>query len=529
MKQTLHVEAQAFSPAECTDLTALLGRPPTRGHVGVSISGGGSRAACAGVGALRALHAFGLLRHVRALSVVSGGSWAAVPFTFLPDGFDDEHLLGAFVPDPAALHWHAERTPSHLGYLPSGSLMAAFTEGSMQSIVLLIESVRDAIHGLPGDRLWSRQIAEQILQPFGLAAFTEDGRPDDLFAASPAAADALRAAYPNLPRRIYPVRQSEALPRPFLAVQSAMRVKGPDGSVVLAPATFTPVWSGILGHGIGTLDGIEVGGGAISSHAFGGRRVGGTVTRPRVELSAPFALSDVAGICSAAYADGASDRGFDEITPKLTYFQPLAEDSPSATGLFVDAGVMENTGIAGLLAFPEIDAILAIISPPTAVERHGRDLVIDRQIAALFGYREYEKGRGWRRYCEPGIGSADRDGCQVFRSDQGEFQALLAAFGARYDAGEPLVVEAIHEVVQNDRFAVAGGRKVRVVWALQGKVQRFASRLRPSVHLGRGPAFPNIPTASTAMPTPVVSLLAHFSAWMLAETRAVVERLFDPA
>jgi len=65
--------------------------PATPGNVGVSLSGGGSRALTAGMGQLRALNRLvangqSLLAQVKALSTVSGGSWLGVPFIYLPPG-----------------------------------------------------------------------------------------------------------------------------------------------------------------------------------------------------------------------------------------------------------------------------------------------------------------------------------------------------------------------------------------------------------------------------------------------------------
>jgi Patatin-like phospholipase len=61
--------------------------------VGVAFSGGGTRSASASIGQLRALKRNGWLSHVRYVTAVSGGSWAAVPFTFYRGSLDD--LLGA--------------------------------------------------------------------------------------------------------------------------------------------------------------------------------------------------------------------------------------------------------------------------------------------------------------------------------------------------------------------------------------------------------------------------------------------------
>jgi hypothetical protein len=52
--------------------------------IGLCLSGGGSRAAAASMGALRGLRCLGLLDEIAVLSTVSGGGWAGVPFTYLP-------------------------------------------------------------------------------------------------------------------------------------------------------------------------------------------------------------------------------------------------------------------------------------------------------------------------------------------------------------------------------------------------------------------------------------------------------------
>src|SRR4051794_36274804 len=79
------------------------------GNIGVSLSGGGSRALCAGMGQLRALRKLTvngqpLLAQVTALSVVSGGAWLGVPYVYLPPGApSDTAYLGPWIENQAAL------------------------------------------------------------------------------------------------------------------------------------------------------------------------------------------------------------------------------------------------------------------------------------------------------------------------------------------------------------------------------------------------------------------------------------------
>ncbi len=60
----------------------------TQPRIGLAISGGGFRAACFGLGCLRALHDQDLLRHVRVISGISGGSVLTSLYAYGPAEFE---------------------------------------------------------------------------------------------------------------------------------------------------------------------------------------------------------------------------------------------------------------------------------------------------------------------------------------------------------------------------------------------------------------------------------------------------------
>src|SRR5262245_12168821 len=66
-----------------------------RKDFGVAFSGGGTRSAAAAVGQLRGLIQNDWLDSVRYITGVSGGSWAAVPFTYSP--FATSDILGGYL------------------------------------------------------------------------------------------------------------------------------------------------------------------------------------------------------------------------------------------------------------------------------------------------------------------------------------------------------------------------------------------------------------------------------------------------
>lgn len=520
------VKARSFLSADGMSITRLSGRPRTPGNVGVALSGGGSRSAAASMGALRALHHFDLLRHVRALSCISGGSWFAVPFTFLPERFDEQRFLGPYVAHPGELRWQEGTAPGDLRSLHGENFGVPLARFDLSTVNIVAKALRDRHEGVVGSRLWTRQIGEQLLAHFDLARF---GRllPSDCFAADEAMAMAMARSGSTLPQP-YLMRSSQMMPRPALIVGASLRVQGYDGQPTLAPVQFTPWMSGVFGSQIGTLGGREVGGGGISSFAFGGQWLTGSRERPRVELHSPLSLSDVAGISSAAYADGLNDVGLTDLSPALVYFSPYWSRPAGLHAVLADGGSLDNTGIANLLAYDDIDAVLAMVNAPAPVYLRDGEVVIDQQVGALFGYRPFERGVGYRRYDEYAAGSSDLAHNQVFAHEHGEFQGLIAALGARHEAGEPAVVAQQLELVDNPRFCVRGGRKVRVLWCYLSPCERWHEQLDPTVRLLLGPSFPNFSTLRTSLPDSTVSLLAHFTSWVLGQHREDLARLCFP-
>ncbi len=503
-------------------LARFVGDAPTPG-VGLALSGGGTRAAVTALGVIRGLRTLGRFRAVRAISAVSGGAWFSVPFSFLPDRFDEEQFLGEHIVEPAALRWR------ELDVAPTSFAGAAgcYEIGARG---LLRGMFKDRSAGVPGHRVWTRRVAEPLLEPFGLASFAEDFTPTDFFAQDAAAEAAIRDENPALAGfSCHRVRVSEAIPRPFLIVGGALRVVKGD-SEVLAPVQFTTRFSGVMGRDCGALGGVAVGGGGVSSYAFNGAWESGPQASMRIRQRAPLALSDVIGISSVYYGDALGDRGINDYSPTLTYASPLWQPPAGAEGVFVDGGSVENTGVANLLSYGDIDRVIAVVSSPDPITRRAGAVVVERQVGALFGYREYNREHGgYCRYEDPGEGNPDYGENQVFADDRGEFLALTEAMGAREAAGEPIVVEQTLRVVDNPKYAVVGGRRVRVLWVFLSPSARWRRLLHPSVRLILPPSFPNIPTAVTRPPAEHISALAQFAGWAIEQNAPAVERIFADA
>ena len=515
--------------SEGLSITDITGRPPSLGKVGLACSGGGSRAAMVALGVVRFLHHVDLLRHVRALSCVSGGGWFSVPFTFLPGHIADEEFLGTHVEDTASLRLEAGDDPTCLRSLADGHFGVPLTRRTMNVAVIVAKALEDHRKGVPSHRLWSREVGLGLLDHFGLASFGDDHLPVATFGADEGHERSMRIRCPSLERPCHLVRSGDYLPRPYLIVNGSMRVKGHDGADVLAPVQFTPYFSGVMGTGIGTLANREVGGGGISSYAFGGDWLEGPRERMKVRHEYALALSDIVGISSAAYADALADKGIGEISPMLNYVSPLWEPPVGIPARFADGGSVENTGVPSLLAYEDIDTVIAAVASPKGIDvtRRGQ-VIVERQIPALFGLREYNRDSGYVPYAEPGEGNPDYADNQVFANDAGQFDWLAEQMGARHEAGEAIVVEQSLTTVRNDKYAVRGGREVRVLWLFSSPAKRWREQLPAPLRLTLPPSFPNVPTARTQLDEVHINLLSHFHGWMLDQNRETLAGLFRP-
>ncbi|HGZ7397078.1 TPA: hypothetical protein ACOL2F_000482 [Vibrio parahaemolyticus] len=120
--------------------------------LGVAFSGGGTRSAACTVGQLKALDELGLLPRVKYISAVSGGGWAATPFTYTKN---TEQYFGEI------------RDPENITCSNSKSVHPK----SMQSAITNSPLISNLITGglkLKGDESFAYSLGEVFLKPYGL-------------------------------------------------------------------------------------------------------------------------------------------------------------------------------------------------------------------------------------------------------------------------------------------------------------------------------------------------------------------------
>jgi len=225
---------------------------------------------------------------------------------------------------------------------------------------------------------------------------------------------------------------------------------------------------------------------------------------------------------------------------------PVLDPQPGTLSLpnrFADGGNLENTGIAALLAYSDIDSIIAFINASVpmqpgaygATDGHGgfipgTAIVIDDSIPPLFGYQPYGAGKpgneGYMPYHtgEPGRYPMFANN-QVF--DQAAFPALLQGLweaGGHESHASPAVFSQRLAVLPNEWFGIKAAREVTVVWNYLGFVGKWAALfdhnkpVQAIIETERVTNnFPNYSTLKTDLSATQINLLANLTAWSVNE------------
>ncbi len=424
---------------------------PARGadepRLAVCLSGGGSRALSCALGQLSALRSLpdpakpgaSLMDRVAYLSSVSGGSWASVVYTFLPETIDgqpvgdDDLLITPLEPQALIKRGPGDAEAANVAYLNPHSLGTAPQRFDLKTIARFLHTLKrwDFFRDhAKWSWFWIAAVGELILKPFGLYQARYDPardypEPERFFSLSPDhVAATITPSNPGLtPDAFYTARAG----RPPLIVNTNLLQHADMASPPQTPVQATPVETGILGR---TPDGTLAGGGSVESFAFTSTLAGpGPDGSAAVGLKRRYSLCDVAGCSSAFFAEfllkylnqeidkiaaeleralefpgadklvaklerelvGFLDADASRLIPRYNYW-PLGAvaggDGNKSHG-FSDGGDFENTGILGLLARTDANRIVAFVNSeyPLRKDPGSGEALVSGQLALLFGYR----------------------------------------------------------------------------------------------------------------------------------------------
>jgi hypothetical protein len=573
----------------------------TPGNVAVCLSGGGSRALSAGMGQLNGLATVQLtpdvtlFSQVKALSTVSGGSWVGVPFVYLPASISDTTYLGGPYLDPHQL------TPTGLGTFPNGAIGAQITHDfSIEE--MLFQALLLHWQGVPTDMLWQTVIGLHLLAPYGLFPMVDAAAtPNSFFTYDEATLEAIRLANPSLQQATASLVSTQPRPylvcNTAMVVTSGGQLRL---APVQATSFMTGIVS--VPPNATDANGLQVGGGGVESFAFNSELTGfhASTSMATVQQQRQWALVDIVGASSAAFAaslaqlassytrspdlfaatlrargpaavnflarhgvptamsrtrlapalaahaqgDASQIRALalelEGLIPAYQYWPVLNPpvNQPINTTEFADGGSLENSGIAAMLAYHDIQHLIAFTNTSTPLSLdQASTIVVDDSLPPLFGYQPYVEGTGYAPY----QGATHPNGPlyqnnQVFPSEA--FWNLLHNLWASSGSGTyqtpPMYAQPLITVA-NPWFNVQAGRSVTVLWVYLERVQAWYQQLAPEVQNILGPFdhmlnnFPHYSTLDTELTATEINLLANFTAWVIMSTPTAFTALFQPA
>ncbi len=237
-----------------------------------------------------------------------------------------------------------------------------------------------------------------------------------------------------------------------------------------------------------------------------------------------------------------------ELLPKY-YFWPTNASALNADiqmNEFGDPGLFENTGLANLMAYDDIDRAICFVNSTGIIEEEPVTLTSDNpnvvqtnirlndEIPLLFGYQPWSKNvGGYALYTPETQMHKEFKNNQIFESSQ--FANLIEAFktqlGKQCREHAANVLQENLVTVENRWFGVKAGKNVKVLWSILNYAQEWVDGLNDQVkqkvvEIGD---FPNYSIQYTQLTQVQLNLMSHFTAWTVAgdENAALFKKLYS--
>jgi hypothetical protein len=512
--------------------------------LGVCFSGGGSRALSCALGQLSALNSMlipnskeSVLSQVPYISSVSGGSWASVLYTFLPETIngqpvgDSDFLIQPVAPeslfkgDPSA---STSGNVSYMGPFCLGTVPQQFNPVTIAAFLYTLFN-----WGFFGDPsrwswFWIAGVGEIVLKPFGLYdAFYNPNNsyiePSNFFSLSEAHVDtSITPDNPTLTSsQFYLCRPN----RPALIVNTNLIENYSVAGSPQIPIQATPIASGISGE---SPDGSIVGGGGVESFAFTSTLIGAGTNSETAAVAEVrrYSLCDITGCSSAFFAtilltylnqeignviDELEDYlintlGFSEwwaevigtaleivaeafldaeaaqVIPQYNYW-PLSEVGESnpanVTYGFSDGGDFEDNGILGMLAQTGANRLISFVNSetPLGTDSTSGEVIVDSSLPLLFGYQDTMEDGEYVSF--GGMNPSEpMSYVQVFSDEGNAFATLRQGLYDASSGGSSLGTATASflqtlTTVDNPVANIEGGRQVTVLWVYNNRVNTW--------------------------------------------------------
>ena len=461
----------------------------SRRSFGIAFSGGGTRAASATWGQLRAINELGWLQQARYLSAVSGGAWTVIPFAFLPDdpGIRDP-CPQKTMPEKTRRELdrrflEAYKAPEELEYCDLKHQTGSFIESLSKTRILGLFLSRFLLRQ---DETYSRALGKRFLDRIGQYN-NQPGSPDNqlepkhrYFVAHCGQRNRIADASDDLIRDDFTVMTRG---RPFLIAGSSLLAKKRFAKKDrdFYPVEITPLYTGVP-EPFELDSGRHVGGGYVESPAYDSFErtfvkqpnpvmvVKKRVTRKWVRHRYRFTLSDAMGATGAAPARVIRALGWNLIGfPEFNHFAIGEETTRTFEYAHGDGGHIDNLGLIPLLR-RGTESLLVFVNSQQAFRRQAGIWLYDKALRRVF------EEEGWL---------ADSQGSRrQALLDPRDLAPIVEAFARAKQSpiGRPLVHCGRFRALDNQRFGIRRYRP-RICWVYLDRTQQWLDALPDSPKL----------------------------------------------
>jgi hypothetical protein len=519
-----------------------------RPNTAISFSGGGSRAYIAAMGYLAALRDLDLLKNVRYIGGISGGSWATIAFTYLQNHTDDNAFLGEIVP-PEAIRFDKLKfmDPRCARAFPNTNFTAVAKEVLEQGIA-----------HTPADG-YALATSDVYLAPISVPLSTRFSWDEDTVAD-------IKRRNPQLENATFTIPVHD---RPFPVIH--ITLVGPKEGAPFIPVTqnytkleITPLYFGTMKntavqytYDIHGSKHTVLDGGVVEPFAAawkgGGAPAQGlpeNATSGILEVPEPGEFLDLRyGIGASSYAVGTFFESI--VVPKLAqelcmqcdYWSPADPEPKLTTMMIGDGGAYENVNLFSFLQRRVPKIVLFFLTSVPLQPHEDWDVLRDPQaydhisddLAAFFGAINYSLPRYADRTYE-------YEKNTVFSLH--DFDRVALGLQAAQREGKGIFYTANLTTIENTWWGIPGGLAFEITFAYLGRLSAWEALLTPgmqalvvpkvngsdlSVTIQEGPfaGFPHYPTLAAGVNFEQANLLADMAGWSLLQHEELFRRMLS--
>lgn len=490
---------------------------PKKKNIGLAFSGGGNRSASLTIGYLRALHHLNLIKDVKYISGVSGGSWAITPYIYHIDSISDNTFLDD-LKEPEDLRLDDIKLAKKRSFITT-----------ISKTKLLDDLFRNIFNG---DKIFARIMADVYLKPY----LIDDA--SKFFSYNEDSVKAIINRKENKDLRADDFYTSNKN-KPYLIVEGII-TRSFLKSIHRFPFEMTPLYVGVPPYfkNQGSLGKFDIGGGYLEPFGFdsdspdNGIEDNNYVSVRIKKKNRVFTLADMMATSGAALAEHLDKWLIDVGFPEFNYWSPK-NPQKSKEYDFADGGLMDNSGIMPLLR-RKVEKVIVFVNGTSdlVTEDEKTNEKVSSMIKALFV--ETENHWGMRNYnLNIVLKEENKTGRVAYEDLRDELISLNKQ-------NKPAVVKKKYKTLKNKAFDIEAGHEVEVLWVHNAYVKQWFDKIKDTdlqeyINTQRSEKlnFPNYPTFATNnikiidLDVEQAHIMAHHASYVITSMKDVFNDFFS--